>query len=190
MHAARITPIDVNDLVVVIGAGQIGLFAMQGAKIRGAATVVVMDVREERLAFAKQLGADAVINSGQGDPAEALRQTTGRPEADVVLEAVGLEKTVQLGMHLVKLGGNLTLIGNVTPLVQVNLQQIISKEVTIRGSAAIAGEYPACLNYIAQGRMQAKPMISRRMPLSQGQAAFDALHHQEPGLIKIVLQPE
>jgi len=187
MHAARITPIDVSDVVVVVGAGQIGLFAMQAARIRGAATLVVMDVREERLAFAKQLGADVIIHSGQGDPAEALRRATGRP---VVLEAVGLEQTVQLALRLTKLGGNLTLIGNVTPAVQVNLQQIISKEVTIRGSAAIAGEYPACLNYIAQGRLQAKPMISRRMPLSQGQAAFDALHHQEPGLMKIVLQPE
>jgi len=190
MHAARITPIDVNDVVVVIGAGQIGLFAMQAARIRGAATLVVMDVREERLAFAKQLGADVTIHSGQGDPAEALRRATGRPAADVVLEAVGLEQTVQLALRLTKLGGNLTLIGNVTPAVQVNLQQIISKEVTIRGSAAIAGEYPACLNYIAQGRLQAKPMISRRMPLAQGQAAFDALHHQEPGLVKIVLHPE
>jgi L-iditol 2-dehydrogenase len=190
MHAARITPIDVNDVVVVIGAGQIGLFAMQGARIRGAGTLVVMDVREERLAFAKQLGADIVIHSGQGDPVEALRRATGRPEADVVVEAVGMEQTVQLALTLTKLGGNLTLIGNVTPTIQVNLQQIIAKEVTIRGSVAIAGEYPACLNYIAQGRLQAKPMISRRMPLAQGQDAFDALHRQEAGLMKIVLHPE
>jgi L-iditol 2-dehydrogenase len=190
MHAARITAIDVNDVVVVIGAGQIGLFAMQGARLRGAATLVVLDVREERLAFAKQLGADVVINSGKGDPAEALRAATGRPEADVVLEAVGMEQTVQMGMNLVKLGGQVTLIGNVSPTVQVNLQQIVSKEVVIRGSAAIAGEYPACLNYIAQGRLHVKPMISKIMPLAQGQAAFDALHHQEPGLMKIVLRPE
>jgi threonine dehydrogenase-like Zn-dependent dehydrogenase len=190
MHAARITPIDVNDVVAVVGAGQIGLLAMQGARIRGAAKVVVLDVREERLAFARQLGADAVIDSSKGDPAEALRKATGRPVADVVLEAVGLQQTVELAFRLTRLGGQLTLIGNVTPIVQVNLQEIISKEATIRGSAAIAGEYPACLNYIAQGRLHVKPLISRLMPLSQGQAAFDALHHQERGLIKIVLQPE
>lgn len=190
LHAARITEIDVNDVVVVIGAGQIGLFAMQGARILGAAKLVVLDVREERLAFAKQLGADVVINSAQGDPAEALKKAVGRAEADIVLEAVGMEATVQMAMNLVKLGGQVTLIGNVSPTIQVNLQQIVSKEVVIRGSAAIAGEYPACLNYIAQGRLQAKPMISKIVPLSQGQAAFDALHHQEPGLMKIVLRPE
>ena len=189
MHAARITPIDVNDVVLVIGAGQIGLLAMQGARIKGAGTLVVMDVKEDRLAFAKKLGADVTIHSGAGDPAVALQQAIGRPDADVVFEAVGLEATVALGIRLTKLGGNLTLIGNVTPKIQVNLQEIISRELTIRGSAAIAGEYPACLNYIAQGRLHVKPLISRIVPLSEGQASFDALHHGEAGLMKILLRP-
>ncbi len=189
MHAARITPIDVNDVVIVVGAGQIGLLAMQGAKIKGAGTLVVMDVKEDRLAFAREMGAHVTINTADGDPAEALRKAVGRPDGDVVLEAVGLEATVAMSLRLTKLGGNLTLIGNVTPTIQVNLQEIISREVTIRGSAAIAGEYPACLNYIAQGRLQVKPLISRILPLAEGQASFDALHHGEPGLMKILLQP-
>ncbi|MFA5028636.1 MAG: alcohol dehydrogenase catalytic domain-containing protein [Candidatus Methylomirabilota bacterium] len=189
MHAARITPIDVNDVVIVVGAGQIGLLAMQGARIKGAGTLVVMDVKEDRLAFAKEMGAQVTINTSAGDPAEALRKAIGRPDADVVIEAVGLEATVAMSLRLTKLGGNLTLIGNVTPKIQVNLQEIISREVTIRGSAAIAGEYPACLNYIAQGRLQVKPLISRICPLAEGQASFDALHHGEPGLMKILLQP-
>jgi L-iditol 2-dehydrogenase len=94
-----------------------------------------------------------------------------------------------MSIRLTKLGGNLTLIGNVTPKIQVNLQEIISREVTIRGSAAIAGEYPACLNMIAQGRLHVKPLISRILPLSEGQVSFDALHHGEPGLMKILLRP-
>jgi len=189
MHAARITPIDVNDVVMVIGAGQIGLLTMQAARIKGAGTLVVMDVKEDRLAFAKKLGANVVINTGAGDPAAELQKAIGRPDADVVFEAVGVEATVALGIRLTKLGGNLTLIGNVTPKIQVNLQEIISRELAIRGSAAIAGEYPACLNLIAQGRLQVKPFISRIVPLSEGQASFDALHHGQPGLMKILLRP-
>jgi L-iditol 2-dehydrogenase len=189
MHAARITPVDVNDVVVVIGAGQIGLLAMQAARIRGAGTLVVMDVKEDRLDFAKRLGANVAIDTAAGDPAAALHKAVGRPDADVVFEAVGIEATVALAVRLTKLGGNLTLIGNVTPTVQVNLQEIISRELTIRGSAAIAGEYPACLNYIAQGRLQVKPLISRVVPLEEGQASFDALHKGQAGLMKIVLRP-
>jgi L-iditol 2-dehydrogenase len=189
MHAARITPIDVDDTVVIIGAGIIGLLTMQGARIKGAGTIVVVDVKEDRLAFAKKLGADITINSAVDDPALALQKAIGRPEADAVLEAVGMQATVSLAMRLTKLGGNLTLIGNVTPQIQMNLQDIVSREMTIRGSCAIAGEYPACLDMIAQGRLQVKPFISRILPLSEGQASFDALHHGEPGLMKILLRP-
>lgn len=189
MHAARITPVEVNDVVAVVGAGQIGLLAMQGVRVKGAGTTVVLDVKEDRLAFARQLGADVTINPAKGDVAEQMRKAVGRADADAVLEAVGNEAAVKLALDLTKLGGNLTLIGNVTPKIQVNLQDIVSHEVTIRGSCAIAGEYPACLNLMAQGRLHVKPFISRIMPLAEGQAAFDALHHGEPGLMKIVLQP-
>jgi L-iditol 2-dehydrogenase len=189
MHAARITPLDVNDVVVVIGAGIIGLLTMQGARVKGAGKIVVVDVKEDRLAFAKKLGADVTINSTAGDVAAQMEKAIGRPDADAVLEAVGLPSTVTLGIRLTKLGGNLTLIGNVTPEIQVNLQDIVSHELTIRGSCAIAGEYPACLDLIAQGRLQVKPFISRILPLSEGPACFDALHHGEPGLMKILLRP-
>ncbi|MEK7205988.1 MAG: galactitol-1-phosphate 5-dehydrogenase, partial [candidate division NC10 bacterium] len=95
----------------------------------------------------------------------------------------------QLAMDLTKLGGHVTLIGNVTPRIQVNLQDIVSRELTLRGSCAIAGEYRACLDMMAAGRIQAKPLISRIVPLAEGQAAFDALHRGDAGLMKIVLQP-
>ncbi|OGB92500.1 MAG: galactitol-1-phosphate 5-dehydrogenase [candidate division NC10 bacterium RIFCSPLOWO2_12_FULL_66_18] len=189
LHAARITPIEVNDVVAVVGAGQIGLFAMQAARVKGAGIVIALDVKEERLKLARQLGADVTINPAASDVAAEMRRAVGRPDADVVLEAVGTETSVRLAMDLTTLGGNLTLIGNVTPRIQVNLQDIVSRELTIRGSCAIAGEYRACLDLMASGRIQAKPLISRIVPLAEGQAAFDALHRGEPGLVKIVLRP-
>jgi threonine dehydrogenase-like Zn-dependent dehydrogenase len=189
LHAARITPMDVNDVVAVIGAGQIGLFAMQCSRVKGAGKIIALDVKEDRLALARRLGADITINPATSDVAAEMRKAVGRPDADAVLEAVGTENTVRLGMDLTKLGGNLTLIGNVTPRIQVNLQDIVSRELTIRGSCAIAGEYRACLDLMAAGRLQAKPLISRIVPLPEGPGAFDALHRGEPGLMKIVLRP-
>ncbi len=189
LHAARITPIDVNDVVVVVGAGQIGLFAIQAVRVKGAGTIIALDMREERLTLARQLGADVTINPGTTDVAAEMRRAVGHPDADAVLEAVGTEASVQLAMDLTKLGGHVTLIGNVTPRVQVNLQDIVSRELTLRGSCAIAGEYRACLDMMAAGRIQAKPLISKIVPLAEGQAAFDALHRGDAGLMKIVLQP-
>jgi 2-desacetyl-2-hydroxyethyl bacteriochlorophyllide A dehydrogenase len=189
LHAARITPIDVNDVVVVVGAGQIGLFAIQAARVKGAGTIIALDMKEERLALARQLGADVTINPGTADVAAEIRRAVARPDADAVLEAVGTEASVSLAIQLTKLGGHVTLIGNVTPRIQVNLQDIVSRELTLRGSCAIAGEYRACLDLMAAGRIQAKPLISKLVPLSDGQAAFDALHHGDAGLMKIVLKP-
>lgn len=193
LHAARITPVEMNDVVAVVGAGQIGLFAMQGVRVRGAGKIVVFDVKEERLALARRLGADVTINPSSHDVAAEMQRTVGRTMgqsgADAVLEAVGTETTVTLALGLTKPGGHVTLIGNITPRIQVSLQDIVLRELTIRGSCAVAGEYRASLDLMAAGRIQAKPLISRIMPLAEGQQAFDALHRGEPGLMKIVLQP-
>jgi threonine dehydrogenase-like Zn-dependent dehydrogenase len=189
LHAARITPIDVNDVVAVVGAGQIGLFAIQAVRVKGAGTIIALDMKDERLALARQLGADVTINPGTADVAAEMRRALGRPDVDAVLEAVGTEASVKLAMELTKLGGHVTLIGNVTPRIQVNLQDIVSRELTLRGSCAIAGEYRACLDLMAAGRIQAKPLISKIVPLTEGQDAFDALHHGDAGLMKIVLRP-
>ncbi len=189
LHAARLTPVDVNDVVAIVGAGQIGLFAMQGVRVKGAGKIVVLDVKEERLALARKLGADATITPSAADAAAEMRRVVGRPEADVVLEAVGTEATVNVAVTLTKEGGHLTLIGNITPRIQIGLQEMVLRELTLRGSCAVAGEYRAALDLAAAGRIQVKPLISRVMPLAEGQQAFDALHGGDPGLMKIVLMP-
>jgi L-iditol 2-dehydrogenase len=189
LHAARMTPVDVNDAVAIVGAGQIGLFAMQGVRVKGAGKTVVLDVKEERLALARRLGADVTINPSSADVAAEMRRIVGRPEADAVLEAVGAEATVNLALALTKQGGHLTLIGNITPRIQIGLQEMVLRELTLRGSCAVAGEYRAALDLTAAGRIHAKPLISRIMPLAEGQQAFDALYRGEPGLMKVVLVP-
>ena len=189
MHAVRITAIEDGATVVVVGAGAIGLLVLQAVKARGAGTVIVVDVREERLDLARQLGADIVVNSATCELGPAMVEATGRPAADVVFEAVGVARTVQMATDLTAPGGQLTLIGNVQPTVEQDLQAIVSKELTIRGSAASAGEYPTCLAMIASDRIRTRPLISRVMSLADGQEAFDLLRTGGAGLIKIVLHP-
>ena len=189
MHAVRISAIDPGLPMVVIGAGAIGLLVLQALKAAGSGHVIVMDVRDERLDVARRLGADETINSETSEPAAALEATTGRTTVGVAFEAVGISRTVRLAAELTAPGGHLTLIGNVQPSVEMNLQAIVSKELTIKGSAASAGEYPACLALMASGRIRTGPLISRVLPLEEGQAAFDSLRRGDPGLIKIVLRP-
>jgi L-iditol 2-dehydrogenase len=188
MHAARISGIEPGDLVVVVGAGLIGILAMQAARILGAGTVAIADIVPERLALARELGADVIIDSS-ADPISAVELGTGRRTADVVLEAVGIQATVDLATSLTRPGGSLTMIGNVRPRVELDLQGTVSGELVIRGSSASAGEYPACIERIADGRLRVAELISRVLPLADGKAAFDALQGGEPGLMRIVLHP-
>ena len=88
-----------------------------------------------------------------------------------------------------KKGGHVTLIGNVTPSVSIPLQDIITRQVTLRGSAASSGEYPQCLKAIADGRVDLGNIISKVAPLSEGAEWFDKLHNGGSGLMKVVLVP-
>ena len=130
-----------------------------------------------------------VIDSSTDDPVAVLERAVGRRTADVVLEAVGVQGTIDLATALTRPGGRLTLIGNVQPRVEQDLQGIVSGELTIRGSAASAGEFPGCIERIADGRLRVAELISRVMPLAEGAAAFDMLHRGELGLMRIVLHP-
>ena len=102
---------------------------------------------------------------------------------------MGIQATIDLATALTRPGGSLTLIGNVRPRIEQDLQGIVSGELTVRGSSASAGEYPDCIERIADGRLRVTELISRTQPLADGLAAFEALHRGEPGLMRIVLHP-
>ena len=109
--------------------------------------------------------------------------------ADLAFEAVGVAATVDLALGCLRKGGAATLIGNVTPKTEFRLQSAVTRELTIRGSCASQGEYPACLDMLARGALRAAPLISATAPLAEGAAWFDRLYRKEPGLLKVVLKP-
>jgi L-iditol 2-dehydrogenase len=189
VHGASRTPICLGDAGLVVGAGMIGLLAVQALKMRGCALVAAADVAPDRLELARKLGADAVIDTRTEDAAAAMRRLTDGRGADVVLEAVGLAPTVKLAVESVRKGGALTLVGNFAPEVELPLQSVVTREVTLYGSCASRGEYPACLDLMARRVVDVRPFISAVVPLAEGPAWFTRLHEREPGLLKVILAP-
>ena len=189
LHAVRRGPPALNDAVVVIGAGMIGLALTQALSRTGCGQLIVADVAPERLALAAKLGATHLINSAIEDSSIAIEQLTDGLGTDRAFEAVGLPATVDLALRCVRKGGTVTLVGNVAPKVEFPLQVAVTRELTICGSCASAGEYPACLDMLARGALNAAPLISAAAPLAEGAAWFDRLYRKEPGLLKVVLQP-
>jgi L-iditol 2-dehydrogenase len=189
MHAANRTPIAASDTVVVIGAGTIGLFILQATKLKGARRAIACDVNEFRLDLARQVGADICINPRQMDiKQEVLRCTDGRG-ADAAFEAVGFAETFRQAISIVRTGGTLIAVGNLAMQTEFNLQELVSRELTFSGSYASAGEFRACIDLIASGRINVKPLISEILPLSEGPSAFERLLKTQENLLKIILEP-
>ena len=190
VHAANRAPISSDDTVVVIGAGTIGLFIFQAARLRGAARVIVADINESRLGVAKKLGADKVVNPLKSDLRETMLEETKDKGADVTIEAVGCAQTFRDGISVTKTGGYLVVVGNLEKRAEFNLQELVAKELTFTGSYASSGEFRDCIELVASGKVNVEPLVSDVLPLKDGQSAFERLLKAEENLLKIVLEPK
>jgi L-iditol 2-dehydrogenase len=189
LHAIRRVSIALNDTVVVVGAGMIGLALVQALRRTGCGRLISVDVADDRLALAKKFGATDSVNSAKENAAEALLRLTRNRGADVAFEAVGITATVDLAIRSVRKGGAVALVGNVAPKIEFPLQLAVTRELSIYGSCSSRGEYPAVLDMLARGDLQPAPFISAFAPLADGAAWFDRLYRKEPGLMKVVLHP-
>lgn len=189
VHAVNIAPRKMGDSVVVVGAGMIGQLVIQTIRRAGCGRLVAVDTEEAKLQMALKLGADLGINASAPDATKKILDATEGRGADLGFEAVGAGAPVNLAVASVRKGGVLTLIGNLSPAVEMPLQQIVTRELTLLGSCASAGEYPACIELLARGAIDVTPFMSACAPLADGPVWFDRLYRREPGLMKVILNP-
>lgn len=189
VHAVALTPVALNDTAVIVGAGMIGLLTLQAVKLAGARRLIVVDVDETRLKTARALGATDVICARDTDVPAAVRELTNGRGADVALECVGMTATVQSAIESTRKGGTVTLVGNVSPKVELPLQSVVTRQVRLQGSCASSGEIPACIALLDSGDIQVDSMLSAFAPLEEGPRWFERLYHHEPNLMKVVLHP-
>ena len=104
---------------------------------------------------------------------------------DIAFDATGIDDTVNLCLRSVRTGGRVVLIGNVAPEVRFPLQRVVTGQISLFGSCASAGEYPECLELIASGKVNVDAMISRVVPLRDGDLWMRRIYHREDGLTKI-----
>jgi L-iditol 2-dehydrogenase len=188
LHAVKVSEIRGGETALVIGAGMIGLLTLQAARAAGCSRVFIADVDATRLRLAESLGATEVLHlSGADLPREVLRRTGSG--VDLALEAVGRDETIHAAIHSIRKGGTVTLIGNITPQVNLPLQIVVSRQLRLQGTAASSGEYPQAIDLISRGEIQVKPLITAVAPLEEGPRWFERLYAHEPNLMKIVLAP-
>jgi len=189
IHGVRRLPLNLGDSALVVGAGIIGLLVVQVLKASGCALVAAVDVAPERRELAVRLGAALGLDPQREDVAARLRELTGGRGADAAVEAVGNSQALATALGAVRKGATVALIGNLSPQVQLPLQAVVTRELSLNGSCASRGEYPAALEMIARGRIEVGALISAEAPLAEGAEWFRRLYAREKGLLKVVLVP-
>jgi L-iditol 2-dehydrogenase len=189
LHAVKVSNLAGGETALVIGAGMIGLLTLQAARVAGCSKVFVADIDTTRLQSAMELGADETICASGAELVEETLRLTEQRGVDLVLEAVGRNQTIDAAIDCVRKGGTVTLIGNITPQVNLPLQKVVSRQIRLQGSCASCGEYPDAMALMATGKIRVGSLITAVAPLSDGPAWFDRLHSGEPNLMKVVLDP-
>jgi (R,R)-butanediol dehydrogenase/meso-butanediol dehydrogenase/diacetyl reductase/L-iditol 2-dehydrogenase len=173
----------------VIGSGLIGLLAVQILKASISGPVIALDTDPSRRETASAFGADYVFDSNDSDLGKKTGEITGGRGVDHALEAVGATAPIKTAISLVRKGGSVTLIGNISPTVEIPLQAVVTRQISLNGTCAIGGEYPIALDLMARKKINVKPLISAAAPLSEGNLWINKLYNREGNLLKVVLNP-
>lgn len=188
LHAINLSGVKINDTAVVFGSGMIGLFIIQLLKHTGC-NVIAVDMLQEKLDMAKNAGAGIILNAQTDDVSGEIRKLTQNRGADFAFEAVGITPTIKSAIESLRKGATLIIVGNLSSTIEFPLQKVVTQEITVKGSCAINGEYPAVLDLISKGKINVNSMMSAVAPLSEGALYFDKLYKKEPGLLKVILKP-
>jgi L-iditol 2-dehydrogenase len=177
------------DGVVIIGAGQIGLMHMMMANYIGATTTMI-DIKEDRLALAKKLGADHVINSASVDPLAVIKEANGGQKADKVIVAIGNTQAQATAFRVVAPMGSVNIFASTNPPSNVAFDPnlVHHSEVSIIGSYdKTRAELREATRLIDEGKIDVKPLITHRFGLGDTDKALLALEKGEG--VKIMIEP-
>jgi S-(hydroxymethyl)glutathione dehydrogenase/alcohol dehydrogenase len=178
--ALNVARIGRADSVMVIGCGAVGLSAVQGARLAGAATIVAVDLDDAKLSLARTMGATSAVNSGKQDPVAVARAETAGRGVDCVLEAAGSAAAFRLSVEAVRPGGEVVWLGKVDVEKDVAFRWGgLMQEKRIRrssyGNARPARDFPLLARAYLDGKLMLDELITQRIGLDGINGGFSAL---------------
>ena len=174
-----------GDSVAVIGCGGVGDAAIAGSRLVGARTIIAVDVDEQKLTWAKEIGATHAVNASQSDPVEAIRGLTDGNGVDVAIDAVGTPQTYRQAFYARDLAGTVVLVGVPSPEMKIELPML---EVFGRGGSLKSSWYGDCLpsrdfpmfiDLYLQGRLDLDLFVSETIGIDDVEEAFHKMERGE-----------
>lgn len=180
---ATVGEVRAGESVAVIAAGGVGQNIVQLAALSGAESVIAIDRGADKLELARRMGATHTINAAEADVAETVAELTGGRGVDVAFEALGSAATTRQAVEITREGGRAVVVG-IPPAgttLDVDLARIVRRKIQIKGSygARARRDIPALLRLLAAGKVDLGGVISRRAPLDEAPATYEALDRGE-----------
>ncbi len=177
MHGVNTAQPKQDDRVLILGAGPIGLGALAGMKALGVKNVIVSDISEFRLEKAKELGADAVHNPKEVDLVDFLEKIYPDQHPimgyiDATVDAAGVGAALEDVIYISKGGARISIVALHKAPISLDPIFFIMKDLQMKGSVGYPTEFPQVLGFFANGKVDLKPAITHRFPLSEINAAL------------------
>ena len=189
LHVVNRAEVAPGDVVVVLGAGPIGLCLVQCLRAVGADPVVVSEVAKNRRKIAEDLGATRVVDPRVEDLTSVVSEVSGGRGADVVIESVGIDATYQQALEIARKRGKVAFFGAIQPTVVLPLLTILWKELSLIGCTGANTETLTAIDRLAAGQIKLAPILTHRFPLSRANEAMESLADPDSGAIKVLVSP-
>jgi L-iditol 2-dehydrogenase len=187
IYACRRGNVQAGTSVLIMGAGPVGLLCLLAAQASGATRIFALDVKDDRLAKARELGAADVFAADDPDLQEKLRDATNGEGIDLVLECSGAPPAVRQSVELVRRGGTVVWVGMGPESFEFPTLTVGMKELDVKGLFRYAHTWPTAIELVSSGRINVKPLITHRFPLTDVVQAFEQTRTGADGAIKAVV---
>jgi alcohol dehydrogenase len=176
--------------VAVIGAGPVGLCAVQTARLYSPSQIIVVGRRTNRLELARQMGATATVDTADQDAAAEVMSLTGDQGVDAVIDCVGSPESLETAGQLLRIGGIVSIVGFPPPGdFPVAMQTLIFKNATVKVGLTDQSNMPFLMELLETGRVDVDPLITHVMPFDEFDKAFTMFAEKHDNCMKVVLKP-
>lgn len=185
--------VTIGDTVAVFALGPIGLCAVAGARLLGATCIIGVDTLAARIAVARRLGADHVVDFKQGDVVEQIMALTDGRGVDVAIEALGTQATFESALRVLRPGGTLSSLGVYSADLHIPLGPFAAGlgDYRIVTTLCPGGKerMRRLMGVVASGRVDVTPLVTHRFRLDEIEAAYELFSNQRDGVMKVAITP-
>jgi alcohol dehydrogenase len=186
--------IRVGDSVAIFAQGPIGLCATLGAKLKGASLIIGLDVSEQRLAVAREFGANVTLDIKDGDPIAAIKRLTDGRGVDVAIEALGRQETFEHALRAIRPGGTLSSLGVYSGKIVAPYEAFYAglgdQKIVTTLCPGGKERMRRLMAMVQHKRVDLTPLITHEYALDDIEEAFDLFSHQRDGVLKVALYPD